>query len=349
MSSEQTIQPTTEPEQGVIIHGAKLTGSRELAPLIREASRLSAWRSLGAIAFDWALIVACFVAALQVPHPLVWIVAAVVIAGRQHALLVLMHEASHYRILRNHKWNDRISNWFLAWPLMVTTEGFRADHLPHHFHLFTEQDPEWTRKRVRPEFQFPLSRLEFIGLLVKDAIGLSIPKMFRLLLNFSGNEQKRAGRKVNSSRWRTVERLAYYAIAAALIVKFNLILPVLLLWFLPAFTLLFAILRVRNVAEHSNVGMEHDLEMSRSVIRPTLWERLILAPHHVGLHLVHHLFPSVPFYNLPRVHRALQQIPEYAQGALQVDTYFGLRGRSVLNDIAVPRRNEIATLLHQRS
>mgnify|MGYP000005861412 CR=1 FL=1 len=331
----------------ILLHGARLTGAKSLAPTIREASRLTLWKGFGAIAFDWGVIVGSFAAALSFPNPVVWIIAAILIAGRQHALLVLMHEAVHYRIVRNHATNDRISNWFLAWPLFVTTEGFRADHLPHHFHLFTEQDPEWTRKRVRPEFQFPLSRKELLVLILKDAMGFSILKMFRLLRNFSGAKQQETLRKedVRKRRLRSMERIGYYVVLFSAIGYFGLVVPFLLLWVLPAFTLLFAILRVRNVAEHSNVGVDHDLHMSRNVVAPTVLERLVLAPHHVGLHLVHHLYPSVPFYNLPQIHKALQEIPEYANDALNVDTYFGLRRSSVLSDVSTPRRNEITELL----
>ncbi|QDU36063.1 Fatty acid desaturase [Maioricimonas rarisocia] len=332
----------------ILLHGARLTGAKRLAPVIRDASQLSYWKGFAAIAFDWAVIAGSFAMAMHSSNPLVWFVAALLIAGRQHALLVLMHEATHYRIVRNHAWNDRISNWFLAWPLFVTTEGFRADHLPHHFHLFTEQDPEWTRKRVRPEFQFPLSQKNFLVLVLKDALGFSIFKMFRLLANFSGAQQQETLKKQDAGKRRAqrIERLAYYAILFAAVGYFGLAVPVLLLWVLPAFTLLFAILRVRNVAEHSNVGVDHDLEMSRNVVAPTMLERLVLAPHNVGLHLTHHLYPSVPFYNLGRIHKELQSIPEYASDSLSVDTYFGLWGTSVLRDISRTRRNEITELLH---
>lgn len=325
----------------VILHGTRLTGIKSLAPAIKKASRLVIWRGLAAIAFDWGLIVGSFAAAVITGHPLVWILAAILIAGRQHALLVLMHEATHYRILHNRSWNDRLSNWLFAWPLLVSTDGFRRDHMPHHFNLFTEKDPEWTRKRLRTEFQFPLSSGRFLWILAKDILGFSTFKMVMLLANFSGAQQE--ARKVDrrTAFLQTTERVIYYAIAVGLTTYFRLWLPVLLLWFVPAFTLLFAILRIRNVSEHSNIGMENDLHMARNVVAPSMLERLVLAPHNVGLHLVHHLYPSVPFYNLQYVHNQLQQIPEYATESLHVDNYFGWTGRNVLTDIAIQRDNEM--------
>jgi fatty acid desaturase len=34
--------------------------------------------------------------------------------------------------------------------------------------------------------------------------------------------------------------------------------------------------------------------------------RLVLFPHHVNYHLEHHLYPAVPHYHLPRLHRLLR-------------------------------------------
>ncbi len=39
--------------------------------------------------------------------------------------------------------------------------------------------------------------------------------------------------------------------------------------------------------------------------------RALLFPHHVNYHLEHHLYPAVPHYHLPRLHRLLA-----AKGAL---------------------------------
>jgi len=38
----------------------------------------------------------------------------------------------------------------------------------------------------------------------------------------------------------------------------------------------------------------------------------VLFPHHVNYHLEHHLYPAVPHYHLPRLHRLLR-----AKGVLE--------------------------------
>ncbi|MGE3809302.1 MAG: hypothetical protein AB7K24_31950, partial [Gemmataceae bacterium] len=91
-SAEETVaQPVTSRNADALL-------LRDLAPRIRELSRLQVWRGPCAIAADWSIIVACFVLAWQAAHPLAWIGAGLIVATRQHALLTLMHEAAHWRL-----------------------------------------------------------------------------------------------------------------------------------------------------------------------------------------------------------------------------------------------------------
>jgi fatty acid desaturase len=57
------------------------------------------------------------------------------------------------------------------------------------------------------------------------------------------------------------------------------------------------------------------------------WERLLLAPNRVNFHLEHHLLMTVPFYNLPRLHRLLRDRGAL-YGALIEHGYLGLLRRA---------------------
>jgi fatty acid desaturase len=84
-----------------------------------------------------------------------------------------------------------------------------------------------------------------------------------------------------------------------------------LLWLLPMLTVLPPILRLRAIAEH---GAVTDLSSALTAARcnrttGTLGNwlgRALLFPHHVNHHLEHHLYPAVPHYHLPELHRLLQ-------------------------------------------
>jgi len=76
-------------------------------------------------------------------------------------------------------------------------------------------------------------------------------------------------------------------------------------WWLPAWTGYSVVLRIRSIAEHACISDPGDpLRQTRTTLAPA-WLRFFVAPHHVNYHLEHHLFMTVPHYNLPRAHRAL--------------------------------------------
>jgi fatty acid desaturase len=80
----------------------------------------------------------------------------------------------------------------------------------------------------------------------------------------------------------------------------------LLLWLLPAVTLLQAILRLRAVLEHGAVeDTTTPFKAARTNFVPSYlcW---ILFPHQVNYHIEHHLYPSIPHYRLAECHRRLR-------------------------------------------
>ena len=98
-----------------------------------------------------------------------YILTVIWIGARQNALAVLMHEAVHYRLGRNRKWNDWIGDLFTAWPVMVTVHGFRQTHWAHHRHV--------NRRKIRFErkqnelFIYPKSALDMIFITLKYWVG----------------------------------------------------------------------------------------------------------------------------------------------------------------------------------
>ena len=87
------------------------------------------------------------------------------------------------------------------------------------------------------------------------------------------------------------------------------------------FLVLPLIMRIRSIAEHFALRHDHDLRQSRTV-RAGRIERLLIAPHHIGLHIDHHMLASVPFFNLPRLHELLLECDDYRHNAHLNDGYF---------------------------
>ena len=131
--------------------------------LVMKYSNLKTWKTALALTFDWAVILLFAFACskyLGESHSLamkvvVYLVTAVIIATRQHALLVIMHEAAHFRISKNPRLNDFLGKYFASYPTASTLLGYRKHHTQHHRTTNTDQDPDWARKLFLPDWQYP--------------------------------------------------------------------------------------------------------------------------------------------------------------------------------------------------
>ena len=292
----------------------------ELAPL----TRLSNWKSLQAIMQTVSLVAvtaALGVFGMNFLHNgsggepwfgLCMIVVAVLLMGCwQHALAIISHESTHYRLFANRSANDVVGR--LAGMLIgVSTYSYRIVHRVHHNNLYEAIDPDLALMAGYPRGKMYLTKK-----LLKDAAGLTA---WRNYLYFFGAPALNANTGLKQKPLDdTTDRLRDMALADRwVVVAFHVCLPAamfaigcgseyLVLWILPAITVQAVILRLRAVAEH---GAPSDtstpLGAARTNIDLPLWARVALFPHHVNYHLEHHLYPAVPHYHLPALHERLK-------------------------------------------
>ncbi len=270
---------------------------------LKKLSVLQPWATVAALVMDWAVIAAAIAISSHFGGVWLYLLAVAVIAGRMHGFGVLMHEAAHFRFFKNRQIADVIGDLFVAWPIMATVEGYRQNHLAHHQHTNTDKDPDWVVKLGTAAFTFPqkvwVMILNLVGYLVVIS---SVRDLAQILPRVTGTKQ--------TARYR-LARLGYYLGVAALLTLFGAWKGFLLYWVVPYLSLFFLFLYVRSVAEHfGSMDYDEELGSTRTVV-PYFWERWFFAPHNINYHLEHHLFPGVPFYNLPKLNAALMRDEAY--------------------------------------
>jgi len=167
------------------------------------------------LAVDWIIIfTSIFVSIHFLPWQL-YIFPLVIIASRQHALLVIMHDAVHFTFLKNHKVADFVTNVLAAYPIFITTENFRYTHLLHHRFLNSERDPDLNVKKERAsEWLFPKTKNQIIKLMAKETFGGGFFEILRKLKRFSIKNSHTKEGKPNSNIYL---RVAYYACSFTLL------------------------------------------------------------------------------------------------------------------------------------
>lgn len=278
---------------------------------LQELSRISNWRGFRAVATEWLCIIAAVWLCEHYWSVPLYLLTAVWIGSRLHAFGVLMHDASHYRLFSNRKINDFVGEVLLAWPVLVTLYGYRRNHFGHHRYLNTERDPDWVRKNKLPEYVFPKTRYEIALILLKYLLGIYAYREAKLAL-FEAKLSKDLPQSLTQARF------AFYGTILISSVYLGVFREMLLYWLVPVFTTFLMLLYIRAVADHFGnfAGGSHANIYTQSrttyLSKP---EGFLLSPYNINYHIEHHFYPSVPFYNLPALHKILLQDPNYQKSA----------------------------------
>jgi fatty acid desaturase len=253
------------------------------------------------------------------------LVAMLIIAARQHALAILMHEGVHFTLARDRSVNELVGNWFCAFPLGMVTSLYRRWHLAHHGAPNTQDDPDYLQHLADNDFRLPILRRTLLVLMLKDIVGVSLPKWIgsttawlgwpRVFKNDQDSPLSRRERAHFAALWVSVAALAFVTGTYVYLI---------VIWYVPILLLLPAFARVRTIAEHNFEESPDELDHTRHVDGLAI-ERFFIAPFNINYHIAHHYFPSVPQHNLPRLHRALLALPEFRDRAIVLSTYFGRR------------------------
>jgi fatty acid desaturase len=236
--------------------------------------------------FDWVIILVCWVLFYQYQNLALFLVNLFIIGTRQHALINGEHDASHGVLFKNQMLNKYISTFFCSWPLGHDWDNFKKYHLLHHRFLNTDFDPAYVPIKNSPDWTFPLSKIQFIFLSLRDLFGLSF-KIATFYENLPLRERE-------IKRW-LIAKFIFYPILFILIylVTKNALFSSLVTaqWFIAKYTVMVWLIRIRSIVEHFG-PMKHDRQ-SRD-IKVNLVESFIFLPHKVGLHFQHHENPSYP-------------------------------------------------------
>ena len=229
-----------------------------------------------------------------VDHWAVVTLAVLVLGSQLHAITVLQHECGHRNAFRSQAanlWMGRFLAWFIVFPFTAFTECHRR----HHRYLGDPvQDPdEW----------------HYV-----DGRRWLVPRIATFAGRFTWLSMTRYGPEVRGMVLRellfNLGSMAAIAAAFAWYGRFDLFLLIVVA---PLLLLTMIINPISRGYEHypmATLGDDHHgrLDLARNTITVTS-PTISLLWANINYHVEHHIYPAVPFYNLPRLHRLLQDRP----------------------------------------
>jgi fatty acid desaturase len=275
---------------------------------IRGLASPAPWRIAVDTGLIWLVVLAAFTVFHAFPQPWVFALCFVINASRQLAMTHLVHDASHYRLSKSRRLNDLLSDAFAAGPVLISTESYRLQHLPHHQYLGdVERD---TDRRT----WYSIKGWHFVRRTLLTLVGWEAVVTF---FSYAKVEELRPDERAETAS-DLPRRLLFTALGNGLLVAWCAFLGnvwlYLWLWFLPLFTLTMYLLILRVLAEHQKVefaarGIDCPHENIQQPLTRTLlagpMAKFLLGPLNFHYHHEHHLAPSVPYHRLPQFHRLL--------------------------------------------
>jgi fatty acid desaturase len=291
---------------------------------LRALSRVQPVRAALHIALEWTAILAAAWLCWSHWHPALYVLCVAFIGARQHALLVLMHDGSHHRLFPDRRVNDWIGEIFLAWPFVAfSMQSYRRSHFAHHRYVNSDRDPDWVRKQ-NPEWEFPKGRIALARVLLASLFGGGVLRQIRYAREIGGKRSVSEAPATGAGRALRTARVVFLVLLAAVILGGGLLVPFVLFWVVPFATWTQLVLHLRSIAEHFALERDprDDLYGGTRNTFANAFDRVFIASKNVGLHLDHHLYPSVPFYRLPELHALLLQDAGYRASAHHTAGYW---------------------------
>lgn len=279
----------------------------ETRSAIRQLHQIKPWWNLTAVFF---LLLWVFLGLLVMsePHWSLRIAAYVLMGMIIHGLGNFMHEGIHGNLFRARR-RDRWFGFLAGVPTLFPISAYGTNHLLHHKHTRTEKDPDEIGSVTESK---TLQSIIFYAWFIVGTL------IYSFRIPYVVHTRGTPGQRVAV----VTERAIIIALLCGLLISawaFGFLDVVFHCWVIPL-VVASMLANIRVSAEHQMTVPDHPLRQTRTVTSNAFYSFFNI---NLNYHLEHHLFPGVPWYNLPRLHRLL--LPEYERvGASVYNSYVAL-------------------------
>lgn len=293
--------------------------SPEILAEVRRMSRNDNWHGPVEIIEHWAWVAFWCWASLTAWHsaPIavtgaVYVAAVFFIGGRQRALAGVLHMAAHRAFMRSTRVGSVLGAVFGGYPVLQSLTGYRASHLRQHHGRLGDpaQDPDYQQYQRYGLCGDNLGRAALRrylrSLVTPRATASYILYLLRHRIVTTGER--------TSERWI---RVALLAACTAVAIGTGTWPLVILFWLVPLVTTQVWLGSLAELLEHypliETASPRVDIRMTWNRATGLALRFLVGEKEGEGYHLVHHLFPRTPLWQLKRLDAVLRRDPVYAE------------------------------------
>lgn len=288
----------------------------------KKLNEINVWKGLGQIFIDWlGIFVSIFICIKFWCIPL-YLITTLFIASRIQGLSTTLHDAMHYRLVKNKNLNDLFANILICIPTFISLTEARKQHKTHHDNTNDiDHDPDLLSKvkgRYPNEWIFPKSKFGLFFTFLKYTFGIhlimilfkrdmSIKEKFIYILK-SLSFQKF---KINFKEKVTYITILFHIITIACMIYFGFFSEYLLFWIAPTIFWAPFFGRLRAISEHFNVKDTNQYNESSVLILNWFDKLFLTGTWNIQYHTPHHIYPYVPSYNLKKLHEEMLKLNLY--------------------------------------
>lgn len=244
---------------------------------------------------NWLIIIYSFKVFIALPF--IFPVAVLIIGSRQRALSNLVHDGSHFNVVKNSRLNDLLTDIFAGIPMLSFVKNYRKSHKLHHKFLgninldpdlkthlnygYNDYNPPY--KKWWQNYFFLVANLNAI----KDS---TFGEFFLLPLK----------KRLIFALWIFIFSILFFP-------ALNLSCAFWSFWFFSRITSYHFIRITAEFIDHSGLKNETIFDSCRIINNSNFIIKILIHPHNDNLHALHHLEPKIPSYNLNKAHKHISK------------------------------------------